>query len=220
MKLDPATGREETRIALPILGPVGLGAHQIFAAGESSMWVLEGAGGIDVTSLVRIDPAEDRIIARIPLGMGGAGLAFGPEGLWVLNANGRLSEIDVQDRSIGRTIDLGVQAGGLAVAGGFLWVTSNLAETLYQVDPSDESVRTIDLAGGADAIAATRPACGSSIGRAARSCASSPGRGRSATRYGSASTRRPSPSERRRSGSPIPSRAACTASTPAPAGKP
>ena len=153
-KLDPAIGRLDAEIELPILASTGLGAHQIFAAGESSIWVLEAAGGVGDTVLLRIQPATNDIIARIPIGLGGNGLAFGREGLWVLRAAGRLSEIDIQGRRIGRTIEIGAQAGGLAIGAGFLWVTSNITGTLYRVDPASEAVQAIDLAGGADAIAA------------------------------------------------------------------
>jgi streptogramin lyase len=154
VKIDPASGRAEARVVLtPFAGFAGLGAHLIFAVGESSVWAMAGAGSIGETTLFRIDPATDRVIARIPTGVGGNGLVIGREGLWVLQANGTLSEMDVLKRAVGRHIDVGAQAGGLALAGGFLWVTNNLEGTVYRVDPETEQIRPIDLAGGADAIA-------------------------------------------------------------------
>jgi streptogramin lyase len=152
VKVDPVTGKEVDRVAL-LSTQV---ASMWFAAGQSSLWVVTDAGPLGPVpdALFRIDPATDKILARIPVGSSGHGVAVGPEGVWVARSDGSLIEIDSGANRIARTIPVATQVSGVAVAGGAVWASDNVRGVVYRVDPETEKVRTIHLPGGADGIAA------------------------------------------------------------------
>ncbi|MFL5797822.1 MAG: protein kinase domain-containing protein [Actinomycetota bacterium] len=152
VKVDPVTGEEVDRLTLLSTTVLTLS----FAAGQSSVWILTDAGpfGPGSDTLFRIDPATDEIVARITVGSTGHGVAVGPEGVWVVKADGSLIEIDSGTNRIARTIQVGTQASGVALAGGAVWVSDNIAGVVYRVNPVTEKVRTIHLPGGVDGIAA------------------------------------------------------------------
>jgi streptogramin lyase len=152
VKVDPVSGKEVDRVTL-LSTQV---ASMWFAAGQSSVWIVTDAGPLAPVpdALFRIDPATDEIVAQIPVGSTGHGVAVGPEGVWVVKAGGSLLEIDSGANRVARTIPVGTEASGVALAGGAVWVSDNVAGVVYRVDPETEKVRTIHLPGGADGIAA------------------------------------------------------------------
>ncbi len=154
MKLNPETGAESDRVTLPRSPSGSTETAEFFAAGQSSLWALTLEGRQDRSALLRMDPATDDIVAAIEIGLGARGVAVGPEGVWVVQADGTLTEIDSGTNRRARTIEAGRQANGIALAGGAVWVADNLAGVVYRVDPETEDVRTIDLHGGADGIVA------------------------------------------------------------------
>jgi streptogramin lyase len=152
VKVDPVTGKELDRVTL-LSTQV---ASMWFAAGQSSLWVVTDAGPLGPVpdAVFRIDPATDKILARITVGSSGHGVAVGPEGVWVIRSDGSLIEIDSGANRIARTIPVATQISGVAVAGGAVWASDNVRGVVYRVDPETEKVRTIHLPGGADGIAA------------------------------------------------------------------
>jgi streptogramin lyase len=152
VKVDPVSGKEVNRLTL-LSTQV---ASMWLAAGQSSVWIVTDAGPLGPVPdvLFRIDPATDEIVARIPVGSTGHGVAVGPEGVWVVKAGGSQLEIDSGANRIARTIPVGTEASGVALAGGAVWVSDNIAGVVYRVNPETENVRTIHLPGGADGIAA------------------------------------------------------------------
>jgi len=152
VKVDPVSRKEVDRLTL-LSTQV---ASMWFAAGQSSVWIVTDAGPLGPVPdvLFRIDPATDEIVARIPVGSTGHGVAVGTEGVWVVKAGGSLLEIDSGANRVARTIPVGTEASGVALAGGAVWVSDNIAGVVYRVDPETEKMRTIHLPGGADGIAA------------------------------------------------------------------
>jgi serine/threonine-protein kinase len=151
VKLDPRTGDNQGTIVLSSrrAGSVSL------AARNGSLWVLPNGSTTEANppnDLVRIDPATDRVVARIHTGFG-SGVADGPEGVWVVG-NGILSEIDTGQNTIARQIPVDANASGVAVADGAVWVSDFLDGVVYRVDPATKHQRVVHLPGGVDSIAA------------------------------------------------------------------
>jgi hypothetical protein len=110
-RLDSGTGKEVARIEAPVptweFGGGGL------AAGFGSIWVTgtDPASPNQARTLVdRVDPATNRVIARIPLeGQGGADIAIGPDAVWVAffgKQHAGVARIDPATNQVVATIQL------------------------------------------------------------------------------------------------------------------
>jgi YVTN family beta-propeller protein len=127
------------------------------AEGESSIWVARS--GPFRQQVFRVDPATDKVIATIPIGAQVAtpsfvtGIAVGAGAVWVTQANGTLSRVDLGTKKVTEH-GLGIRADGVVVAGGDVWVTDSLSGAVYRFDPAkDRVVATIPLPGAADGLA-------------------------------------------------------------------
>jgi len=147
----PSGTRVPARAAVPVGGvvqvinlpssPYGVGF------GFGSVWVAVDAvaGGL----LLRIDPATDKIVARIPVGAFATRIAAGLGALWVTNsADGTLSRIDPSSNHVTATIAVGADPFGVGVDAGMVWVGESDTE-IVRVDPAtNRRVQTVRLGAG------------------------------------------------------------------------
>ena len=94
--------------------------------------------------MIRIDPATNTQVARVPVGNGPAGFAFDVSFVWILNhRENTLDRINPATNGVVRmaTIPGGdqVAAERMAVFGGLLWITGRGLD-LLQVSPANGSV--------------------------------------------------------------------------------
>lgn len=132
--------------SIPVSGaPINL----VFA--ESAVWASSSDGSVS-----RIDPATNRVTARIAVGTGQlGGLAFGDGSLWVANfGGGELDRIDPGSGSVVARVAVGGQPVGPAVAAdGTVWV-SNFDGSVERVDAATNTVTArISVGGMAEATA-------------------------------------------------------------------
>ncbi len=140
------------------------------AEGFGSLWVL--APDRDSPAMVRVDPATNQEIARVPLpGRACQGFAVGPDAVWACAIDGAV-RIDPQTNTVVSTVAYEGAAvfGRLAVGAGSVWAIGTDGfgpNTLMRIDMATESVTPIPLghivgtiAFGFDAIWATAPADG------------------------------------------------------------
>ncbi|MEP6973664.1 MAG: hypothetical protein ABI869_05930 [Actinomycetota bacterium] len=111
----------------------GGGGYRTLAAGYGSVWSLvKGA-------VLRLDPADGRVLDSIPVPEGLASIAAGEGAVWVAccdSGPALLLRIDPQTDEVSH-IDVGVSVASLAVGAGFVWVLGiGEAPYLVQVDPS------------------------------------------------------------------------------------
>lgn len=134
VRIDPATHR---RVGRPI--PVGNGPHAI-AFGEDGVWVANN----DADTVVRLDPRTGRVVGRpIPVGEEPEAIAIGAGSVWTLNLEGTVTRIDPRTmRAATPPIVVGPHTigGGLAFAGGRLWVTEATEDTVSAIDPASNRV--------------------------------------------------------------------------------
>ncbi|HEY7280734.1 MAG TPA: protein kinase [Actinomycetota bacterium] len=151
-KLDPGTGAVKDTVDLRVTGVQSLA----FAAGQSSLWVLTIAGilGVGDDTLYRIDPGSDRVLASIPIGRAGAGVAADDQTVWAVASTGGLHQIDTGSNRVGRSIPGLPTASGIAIAGGSVWVADAVQGVVYRVHRDSANVDTIHMPGGVDGIAA------------------------------------------------------------------
>lgn len=116
------------------------------AAGLGGVWAMTDDG----TTLYRIDPKRNAVVARIDLGMHEACPAFpqscgevavGDHAVWVAEpAADEVARIDPQTNGIVATIPVDKQPAGVAVSRGAVWVASLRGPSVTRIDPATNKV--------------------------------------------------------------------------------
>jgi RNA polymerase sigma-70 factor (ECF subfamily) len=134
--------------------PIGRAAGTDLVAGPDAVWVLNRNLPPDQDQLVRVDPATDRVVARIPVGRNALRVAVGDGSVWVLRAtSGRVdlvqvdpatNRVDKTSPPLGATSrrDRGVTER-LLVAGRVVWAVTGAGVIRY--DPAAGTV--VEVAG-------------------------------------------------------------------------
>jgi YVTN family beta-propeller protein len=123
-----------------------------FKIGATADWVQVTNNAVWVTgsnpfSVERIDPATNKIVARIKLpGEACAGLAFGFGSLWVpvCGSQPALARVDVRTNRIAAVLPIGPAGAeaGIAAGGDSVWVVTDKAgTTLSRINPATNTVR-------------------------------------------------------------------------------
>ena len=173
VRIDPARHRQ-ARIAT---GPRPFG----HASGAGSVWVTN----LYSSTVARIDPSTNRVVARIPVGARPYGLALGGGGVWVSNSGeGTVSRIDPRTNRVVAKLDAGTEPNGL-LAYGALWV-GDYGGGRVRIDPGSDPGHAGWPIAHADWITASPGALWVSS-EPGRSCGSTPRPARS--RRGSMSAR-------------------------------
>ena len=146
-RIDATRGRVTKRIAL------GTAAAYNVWIGAGSVWVADDQGA----QVVRVSPARNAVVARIPVGDGPADIAFAGDRALVIDHRDRtLFAVDLVTNRPTKLATLGGDAPErLAVLAGSLWATGR-GTHLLQVDPATgKTRRTIDIRGtGIDIVSA------------------------------------------------------------------
>jgi YVTN family beta-propeller protein len=98
-------------------------------------------------SVAVIDPALNRVVATVPVGIGPGPIAAGAGAVWVGNLEDRsLTRIASETREVVRNVPLPATPTGVAVGAGGVWVAHGRRGQLSQIDPTfDRVTRTIDV---------------------------------------------------------------------------
>ena len=133
------------------------------AAGLGGVWAMKDDG----TTLYRIDPKRNAVVARIALGMDKAcptfpqscgEVAVGDHAVWVVEpAADVVARIDPQKNAVVATIPVDKQPAGVAVSPGAVWVASLRGPSVTRIDPTKNKVVSSVAAGPA------KPCCGNHI---------------------------------------------------------
>jgi serine/threonine-protein kinase len=112
------------------------GALKGIAAGEGAVWVTASDILADDYAVLRIDPVEGRVVARVPLRAGAEGVSAGEGSIWVANSLGdTVSQIDSATNRVVRRIRVGDDPVAVAAGGGAVWVTNYKEGTVSRIDP-------------------------------------------------------------------------------------
>ena len=141
----PVPGQPAGASGLRVVAAIELGgapSSMVMAAG--TLWVSLGVEGI-----VRIDPATNKVVARIR--PGGIALAAGFGSIWAIDVFfDELLRIDPDTNRITDRIPVGGLPTGIAIGHGSVWVANQLDATVSRVSPTTgETIATIDLDKGA-----------------------------------------------------------------------
>jgi DNA-binding beta-propeller fold protein YncE len=105
---------------------------------------------LEPMSIFRIDPATDRVVARVETGRAVSGpLAFGDSALWVANNDGYLTRIDSRSNKVTGNFELGSpEWAAMLAVGKDLWISAPLDNILARFDPTIGAVASTVRAGG------------------------------------------------------------------------
>jgi streptogramin lyase len=122
-----------------------------FETGATADWVLVADDSVWVAgtkpfSVVRIDPATNKVVATVPIsGEACSGLAIGFGSLWVpvCREPSSLVQIDLLTNKIAATFPVGPAApeGGIAASADSIWMVTSKTGTLSRIDPKNGKVR-------------------------------------------------------------------------------
>jgi YVTN family beta-propeller protein len=109
-------------------------AIPVFALGQ-------GNGGgrpvIEPNFVAVVDPASNRVVDSVQVGIRPLSIAIGEGAIWVANFDDRtLTRIDPTTRAPVRTISLDATPTGIAVGAGGVWVANGILGSLSRVDPA------------------------------------------------------------------------------------
>jgi DNA-binding beta-propeller fold protein YncE len=127
----------EAPASLSLAATIGVGgAPSSLAVTEDAVWASLGMGGI-----VRIDPATNRVVARVEPDATVIALAVGFGSLWAVDVLGdRLLRIDQATNEVVASTRVGGLPSGVAVGFGSVWVANQLDSTVTRIDPGSGRV--------------------------------------------------------------------------------
>jgi DNA-binding beta-propeller fold protein YncE len=146
-RIRPSNARPAARIA------VGASAPYNVWIGGGSVWVADDEGA----AVIRVAPATNAVVARIPVGDGPSSIAFSQTAAWVIcHRDRRLFRVDLATNAVSelRTVP-GDAPERLALLGGSLWITGRGTDLLRADPATGEVTATYEIgAGGIDVVAA------------------------------------------------------------------
>ena len=149
LRIDPKKWEVAARI------PTGAGkGAPILAADADSVWMFSDTR----TTLSRIDPDQNQVVAEIRLPAGCSALAFGETALWAAcAAENRVLRINPQTNLVEKRIEVAEQPRALAIGEGSVWVLCEKDGKVDRIDPKTNKVsKSVELGvpGAAGAIVA------------------------------------------------------------------
>lgn len=131
--LDPTNGRVQTRVAVD-RGPTAV------AAGQGSVWVLNGRGIGAADTVDRVDLQSNEVAASIRIPHWSADIAVGRRYIWVVSeprsAGGTITRIDpATNRARTRPIRESWVPAAVVAVGGRVWVADPGVAQLIEIDP-------------------------------------------------------------------------------------
>jgi YVTN family beta-propeller protein len=121
------------------------------AIGADAVWV----SSTWRPSVIRIDSATNRVLARIALKSRPVAIAIGERGVWFAGESGFLGRIDPRSNTVVAEIALPSPPSGVAVGFGSVWVSINERNAVWRIDPATNAVeQTIGVGDGPSVLAA------------------------------------------------------------------
>jgi YVTN family beta-propeller protein len=111
---------------------VPLGAGGIVLPALGAVWATDTTAG----RLVRIDPATNRVTARLRVGARPLGITYGARSLWVASSfSGEVVRVDPRRPKVLKRIDVGLSPYDVAFGAGAAWASDELGGKIVRVAP-------------------------------------------------------------------------------------
>ncbi|MHB1242325.1 MAG: protein kinase domain-containing protein [Gaiellaceae bacterium] len=129
---------------------------------------LRGEGGLAAVapnSVGVIDPASNRLVAAVPVGIDPGAVAAGRDVVWVANQRDEtVTRIDPRTRQHGRTISVGGPPSDLAVGGASVWVALGALGEVTRIDPARDAAGRATPGLEDEGVPCGRPRAGMAFG--------------------------------------------------------
>jgi YVTN family beta-propeller protein len=126
----PRGGKVVARIRLGRGAPAPLGGGAL-TVGEGAVWAMSNAE----STLMRIDPARNAVVARIKVPPPEA-TAAGDGAVWLTYpSDDTVSRIDPATNKVTASIHVGPRPSGIAIAAGAVWVADAYGPSVSRIDP-------------------------------------------------------------------------------------
>jgi streptogramin lyase len=115
----------------------------IIAATGDSVWMLTD----DKTTLTRIDPMQNRVVADIRIEAGCRGLTFGETAIWIAcPSNNKVIRFNPETNLVEKRIEVSADPEAVAVGEGSIWVYCRKDGKVDRIDPKTDKVsKSIDV---------------------------------------------------------------------------
>ena len=131
----PRGGKVVARIRLGRGAPAPLGGGAL-TVGEGAVWAMSDAE----STLMRIDPARNAVVARIKVSPPEA-TAAGDGAVWLTYpSDDTVSRIDPATNKVTASIHVGPRPAGIAVSPGAVWVADAYGPSVSRIDPATNRV--------------------------------------------------------------------------------
>ncbi len=132
----PPGGKVVARIPLGRGAPPPLGGGA-FAVGEGAVWAMSDAE----STLMRIDPGRNAVVARIKVLSPPGEIAVGDGAVWLSDpSNDMVLRIDPTTNKEAATIQVGPHPSGIAISPGAIWVAVAGGPSVARIDPATNRV--------------------------------------------------------------------------------
>jgi YVTN family beta-propeller protein len=119
-------------VATPPADRAGLAANAWPAgAGFGSVWVVDSPEH----TVSRIDPATNKVVAKINLAGVRPSLAIGTDAVWVADSTKSIKRIDPATNKVTQTITVATPSDAIAFGDGSVWLLNSSLHTLTRVQP-------------------------------------------------------------------------------------
>jgi YVTN family beta-propeller protein len=106
------------------------------AVGEGAVWAMSDPEA----TLMRIDPAQNAVVAKIKVGLPEAAVA-GDGAVWLSDpSENTVSRVDPATNTVTAIIHVGPQPQGIAVSPGAVWVANAGGPSVWRIDPATNRV--------------------------------------------------------------------------------
>ena len=131
----PRGGQVVARIRLGRGAPAPLGGGAL-TVGEGAVWAMSNAE----STLMRIDPARNAVVARIKVAPPEA-TAAGDGAVWLTYpSDDTVSRIDPATNKVTASIHVGPRPTGIAVSPGAVWIADDYGPSVSRIDPATNRV--------------------------------------------------------------------------------
>lgn len=147
--------------ALACVSAAGAGESLKVHVGIRAEFAVAGAGSVWTTNsierrLVRIDPATNRVSARIVLrGSNPLGITYGAGSIWVANRySGSITRVNAKTNKVTKKkIKVGFGPYAIAYGAGSIWVSNESSGSVSRINPARNRVtKTIKTGGGPNGL--------------------------------------------------------------------
>jgi DNA-binding beta-propeller fold protein YncE len=137
-RLDSKTFKITKTIATGVSSTLG-----VIAASTDSVWMLTD----DKTTLARIDPDQNVVVAEVRVPSGCRSLTFGETAIWLAcPARDRVLRINVATNLVEKQIEVSAEPESIAVGESSIWVLCRKDGKIDRIDPKTNKVtKTVDL---------------------------------------------------------------------------